>query len=168
MTLEDISKPKYRKQFNRVMIVVVIALFGLALGISQLLIAVFPSADGNHFSHNLSGVITAGLIVASVIYKIRYHPSMYEVMYVWKLKQELNRIYRKQKKLLAAVDEGDRDAMIIMNFSYHGSTQLYELDDNKVTMDELNKALKELEEKIAARGFEVSLDEYRSGLLEKY
>lgn len=168
MTLEDISKPRYRKHFNRLMIAVIIALFGLALGISQLLIALFPNAEGSHFGHNISGVITAGLIVASVIYKYRYHPAMYEVMYVWNLKQELNRIYRKQKKVLAAVDEGDRDAMIIMNFSYQGSRQLYELDDNTVTMDDLEKALKELEGKIADAGYEVTLEDYRSSLLEKY
>ena len=168
MTLENIDKARYRKHFNRLMIAIIIALFALALSISQLLIAVFPNAEGSHFGHNLAGVITAGLIVASLVYKYRYHPAMYEVMYVWNLKQELNRIYRKQKKVLADVDAGNRDAMIIMNFSYQGSRQLYQLDDNTVTMDELEKSLAELKDKIEQSGFEINLEDYRSSLLEKY
>ena len=42
------------------------------------------------------------------------------------------------------------------------------LDDNTVTMDELEKSLAELKDKIEQSGFEVNLEDYRSSLLEKY
>lgn len=168
MELEDISKPLYRSRFNKLMIAIVVALFILALGIGQGLIALFPVDEGSHFAHNLSGVITAALIVSSLVYRYRHHPAMYEVMYVWRLKQELNRIYRKQRAVLAAVDEGDATAMTIMNFSYKGSRQLYELDDNKVTMDELDAAEAELLGKAEAKGLTLRLEDYRRGLLDNY
>ena len=62
---------------------------------------------------------------------------MVEVVYVWDLKQQLNKIRRKQRKIEAAIENNDKDAMIIMNFMLHGSKQLYELDDNTITMDDL-------------------------------
>lgn len=168
MTLEQISKPRYRKHFNRLMVAVIIAMFALALGVAQLLILLFPNETGSHFVHNISGVITAGLVIASLIYKYRHHPAMYEILYVWNLKQQLNRIYRKQRKILVSVGEGDRDAMVIMNFSYQGSQQLYTLDDNTVTMEELNKSLEELQATIKEHNYDVELDDYRPSLLEKF
>lgn len=168
MTLESIDKARYRRQFNRVMWAVIAALFVLALLIGQTLIALFPSEDGNHFAHNLSGVVTAGLIVSSMIYRYRNHPAMYEVVYVWRLKQELNQIYRKQKKLLLAVDEGNEDAMTIMNFSYKGSQQLYRLDDNIVTMEELLKQDEELQIKAQNQGFTPRVEEYHRALLQQF
>ena len=73
----------------------------------------------------------------ALLEKLRAHPFTKEVLYVWDLRQVLNRIYRRERKLEAAADAGDRDALIVLNFFYRGSKQRYELDDTLVTIDEL-------------------------------
>ncbi len=103
--------------------------------------------------------MVAALVTGSLLRHYRQHPFMYEVMYVWDLKQVLNKIYRKQKQVKAAMAEGNADAMQIMYFSYQGSRQLYLLDNNTLTMDELNKSAAELD--ALAESFNVSLDTAR-------
>jgi hypothetical protein len=93
---------------------------------------------------------------------------MTEVVYVWDLKQQLNRIYRKQRKIEAAVENDDQDAMIILNFQYRGSKQLYELDDNTITMQGLVSKIKVLDKRMKAAGLSTSTDEYEPGMLDRF
>lgn len=43
-------------------------------------------------------------------------------------------------KLLAAAKAGNQEAMRALKFSYEGSRQLWQLDDNTITMSSLNEA----------------------------
>ena len=93
---------------------------------------------------------------------------------VWDLKQILNKIYRKQKKIeeamikKAMIKKKQHDAMIIMNFQYRGSKQLYELDDNTITMVELNSKMKQLDKRMLAAGLSLSTDAFDAGMLDKF
>lgn len=40
-------------------------------------------------------------------------------------------------KIKAAAQQGDVNAMIVLNFSYEGSEQLWQLDDNTLMMEDL-------------------------------
>ncbi|WP_350563584.1 DUF3087 family protein, partial [Psychrobacter sp. CAL346-MNA-CIBAN-0220] len=83
---------------------------GLAVGslaISQTLIALFPDESGTHFHWNVAGVVISALGLAWLLNKYRTHPFMIEVVYVWELKQALNKITRKMAKLKAAGREGN-------------------------------------------------------------
>ena len=168
MELKSIEKTTYRKNLNRLIIALITFLTIGSIGISQLLIHVLTDAKGNHFALNLTGVAITAATIVWLLNRFRDHPTLYEIVYVWDLKQELNRISRKLKKLQAAVDAGDKDAMIIMNFSYHGSRQLYELDDNTITLDQLENSLQQLERTIQQYGFHISLEDYQPGMLKKY
>ncbi|MBF0256426.1 MAG: DUF3087 family protein [Gammaproteobacteria bacterium] len=42
-----------------------------------------------------------------------------------------------------------------MNFHYKGSRQLYELDDNTITLEDLLKEEATFQEQVAAKGFSV-------------
>ena len=57
-------------------------------------------------------------MVALTLIKMRTHPYLREVVYVWDLKQQLNQIYRKQRKIEPLVEENDPDAITIMYFFY--------------------------------------------------
>lgn len=168
MQLKEIDKARYSKHFKQMFVGVCLVMLTIALLSSQVLIALIGGEDGSNFWLNLIGVVIAAFVTGSLIRSYKNHPWMYELIYVWELKQQLNRIYRKQKAIKAAMEEGDRDAMVIMNFSYQGSKQLYTLDDNTITMDELNRSIEALDILCARYQITLSLDEYKEELLEKY
>lgn len=140
----------------------------LSLAISQTLIQIFPSQSGSHFHWNLLGVVVSALTLGAILIKLKTHPKMLEVAYVWDLKQQLNRIYRKNRKLIAAAKQGNKGAMLALQFSYHGSRQLWELDDNTITINTLNKAQLELDGWAEQYNVELNINEYHSGLLSEF
>lgn len=168
MQLKEINKTRYRKHLNIVFAGIVIALVIITLGTSTLYIELFSKPEDPHFFHNLAGVVTAAAIVIYLLNKLRPHPFMYEVVYIWDLKQQLNQIHRKQRKIEAAAEKNDHDAMLILNFQYRGSKQLYELDDNTITMEGLISKINILDERMKAAGLSISTDEYKPSMLDRF
>ena len=109
MQLIQIDKARYRKHLNRVIVGCAASLAVGSLAISQTLIALFPDESGSHFHWNLTGVVITSLAIGWLLNKYRTHSFMTEVVYVWDLKQALNKITRKMPKLKAAGREGDAD-----------------------------------------------------------
>jgi len=168
MQLIQIDKARYRKHLNRVIIGCGLALAGGSLAISQTLIALFPDESGSHFHWNLLGVVVTSIAIAFLLNKYRKHDYMTEVVYVWELKQALNKITRKMAKLKAAGREGDANALLAIHYSYAGSRLLWQLDDNTITMDEL--AIKQAELDNVAEKFNLTLnaDDYDEQILKKF
>ncbi|MEM5552195.1 DUF3087 domain-containing protein [Pseudoalteromonas neustonica] len=168
MQLIQIDKARYRKHLNRVIIGCGLALAVGSLAISQTLIALFPDESGSHFHWNLIGVVITSLTIGWALNKYRTHDYMTEVVYVWELKQALNKITRKLAKLKAAGREGNPDALLAIHYSYAGSRLLWQLDDNTITMDEL--AIKQAELDSVAAKFNVSLDanNYDPAILKQF
>ena len=168
MKLEAIDKQTYRKHLNVLIVIGVVSFAGLSLGISQAAIFFFTDGQGTHFELNLMGVVFGIIIVGGLLNKFKHHPFLTEVYYVWRLKQQINAIIRKQKKVEAALANGNIDAMIIMTFYYQACTQLYNLDDNTITISTLNKKSNELQEQIASLNVSVSADDYQPELLQQF
>ncbi|MBY4678043.1 DUF3087 domain-containing protein [Marinobacterium arenosum] len=168
MQLQQIDKDTYSKHYKLLFIGVAGLMLAVALGSSTLMIQLFTDGEGSHFWLNLAGVVIAALATGSILRRYRHHPFMHELLYVWQLKQQLNKIYRKQKAIKSAVEAGDRDAMVIMHFNYQGSRQLYLLDNNTLTLEELDRSIAELDATLQRHGIEVSLEEYRPELLDKF
>ena len=168
MQLIQIDKARYRKHLNRVIIGCGLALAGGSLAISQTLIALFPDESGSHFHWNLLGVVVTSIAIAFLLNKYRKHDYMTEVVYVWELKQALNKITRKMAKLKAAGREGDANALLAIHYSYAGSRLLWQLDDNTITMDELS--IKQTELDSVAEKFNLKLDEndYHEDILKAF
>ncbi|NMR26676.1 DUF3087 domain-containing protein [Pseudoalteromonas sp. NEC-BIFX-2020_015] len=168
MQLIQIDKARYRKHLNRVIIGCGLTLAIGSLAISQTLIAFFPDESGSHFHWNLIGVVITSLTIGWALNKYRTHDYMTEVVYVWELKQALNKITRKLAKLKAAGREGNPDALLAIHYSYAGSRLLWQLDDNTITMDEL--AIKQAELDSVAAKFNVSLDanNYDPAILKQF
>ncbi|MBB1300847.1 DUF3087 domain-containing protein [Pseudoalteromonas sp. SR44-8] len=168
MQLIQIDKARYRKHLNRVIIGCGLALAIGSLAISQLLIALFPDESGSHFHWNLIGVVITSLTIGWALNKYRTHDYMTEVVYVWELKQALNKITRKMAKLKAAGREGNPQALLAIHYSYAGSRLLWQLDDNTITMDEL--AIKQAELDNVAAKFNVTLnvDDYDDVILKQF
>lgn len=168
MRLREIDKTRYRKHLKVVFAGMIAALIVFSLSTSTLFIYLFSTPEVEHFWYNLAGVGTAAVIIVIALLKLRLHSFMAEVVYVWDLKQQLNRIYRKQRKIEAAVESNDQDAMIIMNFLYRGSKQLYQLDDNTITMESLDSRISVLDKRMEAAGLRLSTDSYARTMLDRF
>ncbi len=92
---------------------------------------------------------------------------MLEVDYVRALKREMNKIYRSSKKLQQALEAEDERAIIINYFNLQASKQVYELDNNTLTIDELNEKIRLLDAQIESLGLSISADDYRPELLDQ-
>ncbi|RTZ17620.1 DUF3087 domain-containing protein [Vibrio aquaticus] len=168
MKLQKIDKKLYRSRLNVVIVTCIAVLAASSLAISQTLIFLFPSETGSHFHWNLLGVVVSAIGLAMTLVKLKTHPKMREVAYVWDLKQALNLIYRKKRALDAAAEKGNVDAMLALQFSYDGSRQLWQLDDNTITMDSLNKAQEKLDSLTEEYSVTLDITEYRSEMLKAF
>jgi uncharacterized membrane protein YcjF (UPF0283 family) len=168
MRLREIDKSRYRKHLKIVIAGIIAALIVFSLSTSTLFIYLLSTPEAQHFWYNLAGVVAAALIIVFALQKLRRQPFMVEVVYVWDLKQQLNKIYRKQRKVEAAVANNDHDAMIIMNYLYRGSKQLYELDDNTITMEGLNSRISILDKQMQAANLSLSTDSYEPAMLDRF
>ncbi len=168
MQLIKINKERYRRHLNYVIAACVAALLVGSLGISQILIALFPDESGSHFHWNLTGVVTASLIIGFFLNKYKSHDFMTEVAYVWELKKALNRINRRMLKLKAASQEGNIDAMLAINYSYAGSRLLWHLDDNTIIMDQLAIDQAALDSLAAKYNLTLDVEKYDERVLKKF
>lgn len=168
MQLIKINKARYRRHLNIVIVLCIVALIVGSLGISQSLIALFPDASGSHFHWNLLGAVTTGVVIAWVLNKYRSHDFMTEVVYVWELKQRLNKINRKMLKLKAAARQGNTDALLAIQYCYAGSRLLWQLDDNTIVMDELAIAQVELDNLAAQYHVSLNADDYDEAILKQF
>lgn len=168
MKLQSIDKALYRKRLNILLAISITVLLITSLSVSNILIAFLGSeVDGDNFWWNLIGV-ASGLAVISALFKIMVSkPFMAEVNYVRGLKKEMNRIYRSSKKLQIALDANDKNAIIISYFNLQASKQVYQLDNNTLTMDELNTKIELLDDKIEQLGLSISVEDYQSDLLKQ-
>lgn len=168
MLLIEIDKDRYRHHLNIVMITSIVFLLLSSLSIAQLSIYFFSATQGSHFYWNLLGVIVSVVIVATMLITNKRHAFLYEVVYVWELKQALNLISRKMFKLQQAAKMGDVNALLALQFSYTGSRQLWLLDDNTITLSNLDKSQVELDALLLKYGFTIDIKEYKGSLLKDF
>ena len=182
MQLIEIDKALYRKRLNIVIAIFVSGLLILSLGLSSAMIAFFgdivtKNAEGlmevDNFRYNLLGVILALLACAAILHQIKSKAFFHEIYYVWRLKQLHNRIYRKIKSIKSASTQDEDqlkqfNALIILNFYYKSRKQVYLLDDNTLTVTELDKEIDQLNQLIAAKNLTVTLSQFEESLLASY
>lgn len=168
MQLIDINKARYRRHLNQLIIACIAGLSVGSLTISQILIALFPDESGSHFHWNLLGVVMMVVTIAWLFQKYRTHHYMDEVVYVWELKKALTKINRKMLKLKAAGREGNVKALIAIQYCYAGSRQLWQLDDNTITMDELALQQAELDNIASQYNLVLNADDYQERFLQQF
>jgi hypothetical protein len=168
MQLIEINKARYQRHLNLVIVGCICGLVMGSLGISQTLIGLFPDESGSHFNWNLLGVVIASVTIAWLLNKYRTHDFLSEVVYVWDLKQSLNKINRRMPKLKAASLQGNLDALIAIHYSYAGSRLLWQLDDNTIVMEELAIQQAELDKIALEYHLILNLNDYDESILKQF
>ena len=185
MKLIEIEKARYRKHLNIIIVGFIATLLILALAYGQGLIAVFSDNNivaettntavvteeataPNNFKFNFFGVLLALLTCVFALHKLRASSFFREVYYVWQVKQLQNLIYRKLKKIKAAAENDDVNALVILSFYYASLKQVYLLDDNTLTMSKLNKDISELNTRIENKNLAITAEQFDKDLLANY
>ena len=145
MQFPVIDKSQYSKRIKNTFFAICIYMLIVALSASTLLIALIGTNEGDNFWLNIAGVIIAALGFALIYQKVKGHSYLKDIIYVRGLKAQMNRIYRRQRQLKTAAEQGDAKAMSILDFSYAASEFVYNLDDNTLTLEELAQAQQQLQ-----------------------
>lgn len=168
MQLMNIDKAIYRKHLNIVIVGFISTLLILALIFGQLLIMSFAEEGVNNFKYNLLGVILSLLACMAILHSIKTSAFFKEIYYVWQVKQIQNLIFRKLKKIKLAAKDLDQDALMILTFYYQSQQQVYELDDNTLTITTVNKDLNDLQEKIAEYNLTIDIEQFDKKMISAY
>jgi len=182
MQLKEINKAIYRKRLNIVIALFITCLTLISISLGAIFIELFgdalPAIDPetgealSNFRYNFVGVILALLICISILQQFKNHPFCKEIHYVWVLKQVQNIIYRRLKNIKLAVknheDEPDINAFVVLNFYYKSLIQVYNLDNNTLTISSVEKEIETLNERMKALNVDISSHEFKRPLLVQY
>ena len=174
MKLQKINKEEYRKKMNLLLVSLVgsLALFAIVFG--SILIELFGSvgsvtgeATGN-FHLNVLGVILSVALNAFIASRVKGHNYFKEALYVWNLKQIHNKIYRKLKRIQPKAEQGDREALSILYFYYTTQKQVYDLDNNTLTIKTVQKSLDNIVELSEKWSIELDIETFSKDLVAKF
>ncbi|MDH5930516.1 DUF3087 family protein [Vibrio splendidus] len=174
MKLQKINKEEYRKKMNLLLVSLVgsLALFAIVFG--SILIELFGSvgsvtgeATGN-FHLNVLGVILSVALNAFIASRVKGHDYFKEVLYVWNLKQVHNQIYRKLKRIQPKAEQGDREALTILYFYYTTQKQVYDLDNNTLTIKTVQQSLDNIVELSDKWSIELDIEAFSKDLVAKF
>ncbi|UQV23913.1 DUF3087 family protein [Vibrio sp. J383] len=174
MKLQKINKEEYRKKMNLLLVSLVgsLALFAIVFG--SILIELFGSvgsvtgeATGN-FHLNVLGVILSVALNAFIASRVKGYDYFKEALYVWNLKQTHNQIYRKLKRIQPKAEQGDREALTILYFYYTTQKQVYDLDNNTLTIKTVQQSLDNIVELSEKWSIELDIKAFSKDLVAKF
>ncbi|MEZ8304336.1 DUF3087 family protein [Vibrio splendidus] len=174
MKLQKINKEEYRKKMNLLLVSLVgsLALFAIVFG--SILIELFGSAGSvtgeatGNFHLNVFGVILSVALNAFIASRVKGHNYFKEALYVWNLKQIHNQIYRKLKRIQPKAEQGDREALTILYFYYTMQKQVYDLDNNTLTIKTVQQSLDNIVELSEKWSIELDIEAFSKDLVAKF
>lgn len=188
MKLIEINKQRYRKHLTIVIVGFISSLLVLSLAFGTVLISLFSSVeqmtltqaaaevlnDGvaadkeTNFKYNFLGVVLALLANAAILHSVKGHKFFTEIYYVWQVKQLQNLIYRKLNNIKTAANAGEESALVILSFYYQSQLQIYQLDDNTITLSTIERQLEQVKQSITDADLDVNEENFEKSLLAQY
>ncbi len=174
MKLQKINKEEYRKKMNLVLVSLVGSLAVFAIVFGTILIDLFGSGQSTagestgNFHLNVLGVILSVALNAFIASRVKGHDYFKEALYIWNLKQIHNQIYRKLKRIQPKAEQGDRDALTILYFYYTTQKQVYDLDNNTLTIKTVQQSLDNIVELSDKWSIELDIEAFSKDLVAKY
>ncbi|WP_299691650.1 DUF3087 family protein [uncultured Vibrio sp.] len=174
MKLQKINKQEYRKKMNLLLVSLVGSLAVFAIVFGTILIDLFGSGQSiagestGNFHLNVLGVILSVALNAFIASRVKGHDYFKEALYVWNLKQVHNQIYRKLKRIQPKAEQGDRDALTILYFYYTTQKQVYDLDNNTLTIKTVQQSLDNILELSEKWSIELDIEAFSKDLVAKF
>ncbi|NVN79728.1 MULTISPECIES: DUF3087 family protein [unclassified Vibrio] len=174
MKLQKINKEEYRKKMNLLLVSLVGSLAVFAIVFGTILIDLFGSGQSiagestGNFHLNVLGVIFSVALNAFIASRVKGHDYFKEALYVWNLKQVHNQIYRKLKRIQPKAEQGDRDALAILYFYYTTQKQVYDLDNNTLTIKTVQQSLDNVLELSEKWSIELDIEAFSKDLIAKF
>ncbi|MFA0112469.1 DUF3087 family protein [Vibrio sp. 10N.261.46.E11] len=174
MKLQKIDKEEYRKKMNLLLVSLVGSLAVFAIVFGTILIDLFGSEQSiagestGNFHLNVLGVILSVALNAFIASRVKGHDYFKEALYVWNLKQIHNQIYRKLKRIQPKAEQGDRDALTILYFYYTTQKQVYDLDNNTLTMKTVQQSLDNILELSEKWSIELDIEAFSKDLVANF
>ena len=174
MKLQKINKEEYRKKMNLLLVSLVGSLAVFAIVFGTILIDLFGSGQSiagestGNFHLNVLGVILSVALNVFIASRVKGHDYFKEALYVWNLKQIHNQIYRKLKRIQPKAEQGDRDALTILYFYYTTQKQVYDLDNNTLTIKTVQQSLDNTLELGDKWSIELDIEDFSKDLIEKF
>ncbi|MGI9889611.1 DUF3087 family protein [Vibrio chagasii] len=174
MKLQKINKEEYRKKMNLLLVSLVGSLAVFAIVFGTILIDLFGSGQSiagestGNFHLNVLGVILSVALNAFIASRVKGHDYFKEALYVWNLKQVHNQIYRKLKRIQPKAEQGDRDALTILYFYYTTQKQVYDLDNNTLTIKTVQQSLDNILELSDKWSIELDIEAFSKDLIAKF
>ncbi|CAH6949872.1 Medium chain reductase/dehydrogenase [Vibrio chagasii] len=174
MKLQKINKEEYRKKMNLLLVSLVGSLAVFAIVFGTILIELFGSGQSiagestGNFHLNVLGVILSVALNAFIANRVKGHYYFKEALYVWNLKQIHNQIYRKLKRIQPKAEQGDRDALTILYFYYTTQKQVYDLDNNTLTIKTVQQSLDKILELSEKWSIELDIEAFSKDLVAKF
>ncbi|MDD1827676.1 DUF3087 domain-containing protein [Photobacterium sp. ZSDE20] len=174
MKLQKINKDEYRKKMNLLLVSLVGSLAVFAIVFGTILIDLFGSGQSiagestGNFHLNVLGVILSVALNAFIASRVKGHDYFKEALYVWNLKQVHNQIYRKLKRIQPKAEQGDRDALTVLYFYYTTQKQVYDLDNNTLTIKTVQQSLDNILELSEKWSIELDIEAFSKDLIAKF
>lgn len=166
MEFKQINKHEYKKRVNQLQLGIVVTLLLMSLVMSEFLRLLLVSGD-SHFGLNVTSVVLSVIIVAFTVYRFKHHPYWSDILYIWQLKQVLNRIYGKLRWIEEGLAADNPTAITVQFFYLKASYFVYSLEDNTLTLSDISKQLNELNEQIERLELNLSVDDFDESLLQQ-
>ncbi|MEZ8720697.1 DUF3087 family protein [Vibrio pomeroyi] len=174
MKLQKINKEEYRKKMNLLLVALVGSLAVFAIVFGTILIDLFGSGQSiagestGNFHLNVLGVILSVALNAFIASRVKGHDYFKEALYVWNLKQVHNQIYRKLKRIQPKAEQGDRDALTVLYFYYTTQKQVYDLDNNTLTIKTVQQSLDNIIELSEKWSIELDIEAFSKDLIVRF
>ncbi|WP_372385292.1 DUF3087 family protein [Vibrio sp. BS-M-Sm-2] len=174
MKLQKINKEEYRKKMNLLLVSLVGSLAVFAIVFGTILIDLFGTGQSiagestGNFHLNVLGVILSVALNAFIASRVKGHDYFKEALYVWNLKQIHNQIYRKLKRIQPKAEQGDRDALSILYFYYTTQKQVYDLDNNTLTIKTVQQSLDNILELSEKWSIELDIEAFSKDLIAEF
>lgn len=145
MSFRKIDKIEYKQHLNRSQLFAALALLVLSLITSEVIRTLFADPNSSdHFWLNAASVALSVLILVVVFMRVRHHEYFQDIMYIWNLKQRINRIYGNNRHIEQGIQQDCPAAIECQHYYLVTSIYIYQLEDNTLTLSELSRELDQL------------------------
>jgi len=166
--LRSIDKKRYRDHSKKSTFGAIAILLGGSLLLSSVLIHLVGDVSGSNFNLNLVSIIVMIVLMIIALIKLRHKPFFSEMDYMWRVKFELSHINRKISAVEKLAKNNNAMALDILAYYYQATKQVWQLDDNTISMEEFIVKENKFKQWLADANYVADVNNYSRTELYKF